>query len=192
VLPVGVSEVGWPPVAGPEGLLGDAVEGDVAGALFPGVRSFRVTSTAPGRPEGSEVGVLVGEGACVPLWTVGGTEGVVVVADPVGGMIGASVRTGVGFEPPAGDNFGWAESAGVVLASEMAVGVWTGAGAVLAGAAARATSAFPSVDGSVLVAERRLTIAATPQIEPAATARPAATSSTVRAPLAVAERWLYT
>ena len=60
----------------------------------------------------------------------------------------------------------------------------------MTGATERATSGFPSVEGSVLVAERRLTIAATPQIEPAAIARPAATSNTFRALLAVAERWL--
>jgi len=96
---VGVRDVGWPGFVGVE-----------VGVLVPGVRSLRVTSTAPGRPEESEpgvlVGVLVGAGDCVTGGTVGLIAGVVVVGVPTGGVIGALVLSVLGFEPPAGDKFG--------------------------------------------------------------------------------------
>jgi hypothetical protein len=70
--------------------------------------------------------------------------------------------------------------------------VLVGAGSGFVGVADRTTSAFPSPGGSVLVAERRLTTVSKPQTEPAATTSAAAMINAVRAPLAVAERWLYT
>jgi hypothetical protein len=96
---VGVKDVGCPGFVGVE-----------VGVLVPGVRSLRVTSTAPGRPEASEPGVLVGEvegaGDCVTAGTVGLIAGVVVVGVPAGGVIGALALIVLGFEPPAGDKFG--------------------------------------------------------------------------------------